>query len=222
MNFFKKIWFFALAGLIVFGIGTHIFLRGRTPTEPIKIYKTTQPTPKQRPLQTDTTTKETPITHDHSHDHPHDHGSHNHTAQTTTNREKYDWRDDSTFETPPPTNDPWKSLKAQQTETDLEISDSEDPQIDPPQDWHLTEDPKLYTKYFRAQLVKQFGDRPEVHTLADTTLKIRQNIPLTRDEYIADLEAQYALWPDPRTLRVLEEVDKTGDTSFIRFEETQE
>ena len=62
MNFFKKIWFFALTGLIVFGIGTHIFFRGRTPTEPIQIYKTTQPTPKQRPLQTDTTTKEAPIT----------------------------------------------------------------------------------------------------------------------------------------------------------------
>lgn len=78
------------------------------------------------------------------------------------------------------------------------------------------------TIYFRAQLIKQFGDHPEVHTLADTTLKIRQNIPLTRDEYIADLETQYALWPDPRTLRVLEEVEKTRDTSLIRFEENQE
>ncbi len=132
-----------------------------------------------------------------------------------------DWRDDINLEKPP-MNNPWENLKAQQTEIDMEISNSEDPQIDPPQDWHLTEDPKLYTKYFRAQLIKQFGDRPEVHTLADTTLKIRQNIPLTRDEYIADLEAQYALWPDPRTLRVLEEVEKTGDTSFIQFEENQE
>lgn len=45
---------------------------------------------------------------------------------------------------------------------------------------------------------------------------------LTRDEYIADLEAQYALWPAPRTLRALEDVEKNGDTSFIRFEESQE
>ena len=217
MFFFKKSWFFALAVLIVSGIGTHIFFQGRTSPEPIKIYRTTQPTPKQRPLQTDTPT----ITHDHSHDPPHDHASHDHIPDSTSQRETYDWRDDSNLEKIQ-MNEPWKNLNVQQTETDLEISDSEDSPIDPPQDWHLIEDPVLYTKYFRAQLIKQFGDRPEVHILADTTLKIRQNIPLTRDEYIADLEAQHALWPDPRTLRALEDVDKNGDTSFIRFEENPE
>ncbi len=104
MNIFKRIWFFALLGLIVFGIGTHLFLRGRTLTEPIKIYGTTQPTPKQRPLQTGTTTKEAPITYDHSHDH----GSHDHTAGPTTTQEKYDWRDNSNLEKPP-MNDPWET-----------------------------------------------------------------------------------------------------------------
>lgn len=63
-------------------------------------------------------------------------------------------------------------------------------------DWYKTTDPELYTRYFRAQLLKQFGDIPEVHILADTTLKIRQNMPLTQEEYIADLEAQYTLWPN--------------------------
>lgn len=220
MIFFKKIWFFALLGFIVFGVGIHIFLRGRTPPEPVRIYKATQPIPKPRAPQTDTDATQPPITHYHTHDHPHEHGSHDHAAGTTPKPDKYDWRDDSTIETPLPTNDPWKNVKAQQT--DQEVSDSEVPQIDPPPNWHLTEDPKQYAEYFRAQLIKQFGDRPEVHTLADTALKIRQDMPLTRDEYIADLEAQYALWPDPRTLRALKEVRTIEDASFIRFEESQE
>lgn len=220
MNFFKKRGFLALAGLIVFGIGIHVFLRGRTPPEPVRIYKATQPTPKPRPLQTDTAATQPPITHDHSHDPPHEHGSHDHAAVTTPKPDEYDWRDDSAVEKPPPTNDPWKNLKAQQT--DQEVSNSEVPQNDPPPNWHLTEDPKQYAEYFLSQLIKQFGNRPEVHTLADTAFKIRQDIPLTRDEYIADLEAQYALWPDPRTLRALKEVRTIEDASFIRFEESQE
>ena len=64
----KKIWFFALVGLIVLGIGIHVFLREKTPTEPIQIYKATQPTPKPRPLQTDTAPTQPPTIHDHSHD----------------------------------------------------------------------------------------------------------------------------------------------------------
>lgn len=220
MVFFKKIWLFALAGLVVFGLGTHVFLREKTSSTPMILYKTVTPAPKPRPLQTDTAATQPPITHDHSHNHPHDHGSHDHAAGTTPKPDKYDWRNDNTVETPPPTNNSWKNLTTQQT--DQEVPDSEVPQIDPPPNWHLTEDPKQYTEYFRAQLIKQFGDRPEVHTLADTALKIRQDIPLTRDEYIADLEAQYALWPDPGTLRALKEVRTIEDASLIRFEESQE
>ena len=196
MNFFKKIWFFALAGLIVFGIGTHIFLRGRTPTEPVHIYKTTQPTPKQRPLQTDTTTKEAPITHDHSHDHPHNHGSHEHAAVPATKEKKYDWRDDSTFETPPPKNDPWK-----QTKQKTEVADAADTY--PPKDWYKTEDPVLRAEYYGAQMLKQFGDTPEVRTVSDWELNEAMGITPTHDELITYLEALYHLFPRERTLNTL-------------------
>ena len=34
--------------------------------------------------------------------------------------------------------------------------------IIPPPDWYKTEDPELYNKYYFAQLLKQFGDIPEL------------------------------------------------------------
>ncbi|MCY3550374.1 MAG: hypothetical protein OXH39_07920 [Candidatus Poribacteria bacterium] len=196
MNFFKKIWFLALVGLIILSIGTYLFFRGRTPTEPIKFYKTTQPTPKQRPLQTETTTKEAPITPDHSHDHPHDHGSNDHAAVPTATQEKYDWRDDSTFETPPPKNDPWK-----QTKQETEVADAADTY--PPKDWYKTEDPVLRAEYYGAQMLKQFGDTPEVRIVSDWELKKEMDITPTHEELITYLEALYHLFPRDKTLQAL-------------------
>ena len=66
-----------------------------------------------------------------------------------------------------------------------------------PQSWYLIKDPVLYTKYFRAQLLRQFGNIPEIHIVADMTLKERQWIYPTRDEYITYLRALYRLFPDP-------------------------
>ena len=197
MNFFKKIWFFALAGLIVFNIGTHVFLRGRVPTEPIQIYKATQPTPKPRSLQTDTTTKETPITHNHSHDHPHDYGSHDHATVPTRRQNKYDWRDDSPFETLPTTNDPWKNIHPKE-----ELTDAADDTY-PPQNWHKTEDPVLRAEYYGAQMLKQFGDIPEVHTVSDWELKKAMDVTPTHEELIDYLEALYHLFPREGTLQTL-------------------
>ena len=198
MNFFKKIWFLALAGLlIVFGICTYIFLRGRTPTEPVQIYKTTQPSPKPEPSGTNTATKQPPITHDHSHDHPHDHGSHDHTAVPTPKPDKYDWKDDNTVEAPPPTNDPWKHTHPK-TELTQAANDTY-----PPQNWYKTEDPVLRAEYYGAQMLKQFGDIPEVHTVSDWELKKAIGITPTHEELITYLEALYHLFPREGTLQTL-------------------
>ena len=86
-----------------------------------------------------------------------------------------------------------------------------------PRGWPETKDPALFSEYFRAQLIKQFGDRPEVHILADTEIKKRQRIPLTRDEFINYLEAQYALFPNENTLKTLEKQrqDKVAGIPFV-------
>ena len=217
MNFFKKIWLFALAGLIVLGISTHIFLRGRTPAEPIHIYRTTQPIAKPHSLQTETATTQPsgtrdhshdPLTHDHSHDHPHDHSSHDHAAGPTIKPDKYDWRDDSPFDTPKPKTDPWKNLDLQQTDGQVSTDSDEDNEVYPPPNWHLTKDPKLLAEYFHAQLINQFGDTPEVKTIAERERKRLLGIPVTIDEQINFLEAQYELWPHEQTLRTLESLQK--------------
>ena len=73
----------------------------------------------------------------------------------------------------------------------------------PSPDWYKTADPELFVQQMRAQLIKQFGDIPAVHTFADLTLKELQWIPLTLDEMVAYLNAQYLLWPSENTLKSL-------------------
>ena len=72
-----------------------------------------------------------------------------------------------------------------------------------PPNWDKTEDPVLYTKYFRAKLLRQFGNRPEVHIIADMELRKRQQVPQTHDEHVAYLEAHYRLFQDKETLEKL-------------------
>ena len=73
----------------------------------------------------------------------------------------------------------------------------------PSPDWYKAEDPELFVQQMRAQLIKQFGDISAVHTFADLTLKELQWIPLTLDEMVAYLNAQYLLWPSENTLKSL-------------------
>lgn len=72
-----------------------------------------------------------------------------------------------------------------------------------PENWEQTEDPVVFTKYFRAQLLKRFGNIPEVHTVANMELKRRQGPALTHDEQITYLKALYKLSPDERILTAL-------------------
>ena len=73
-----------------------------------------------------------------------------------------------------------------------------------PRTWYETKDPALLSEYFRAQLIKQFGERKEVHILADMKFKMQSKIYVTRDEMIDYLEAKYTLFPNEHTLKTLE------------------
>ena len=220
----KRKWYWALAAFIVLCLSNFILFRPKPQLEPIKTYKMVTPAPKRGTTEASTEKAEITTQHDHDHGHSHDHTddavSHSHTVETNTNGDRYDWRGDSAFDIPFSKANPWTNLKIQQTA--ITVSDSEASENYVPQDWYLTEDPELYAEYFRSQLITQFGDRPEVHILADTTLKIRQNIPLTHEQYIADLEAQYTLWSDERTLQALEKAKSESGEHYVMFSEDSE
>ena len=84
----------------------------------------------------------------------------------------------------------------------------EDSDVYPPPDWPLTKDPELRAECFHAQLIDQFGDIPQVHTVAAYQRKRELQIPVTIDDYTDFLEAQYHLWENKRTLRVLERLQQ--------------
>lgn len=72
-----------------------------------------------------------------------------------------------------------------------------------------TDDPDLFAKLYREQLIKQHGDIPEVHIVIAYEKKLRQkNVHLTEDEIIAAYEAKYVLWPNETVLRKLKKYRK--------------
>ena len=73
--------------------------------------------------------------------------------------------------------------------------------LNPPPDWPETEDPELYNKYYFAQLLKQFGDIPEVRYIIAFDLKSKDNITL--EQAIAWSEAMYRLFPNTENLKAL-------------------
>ncbi|MDE0396528.1 MAG: hypothetical protein OXL96_01860 [Candidatus Poribacteria bacterium] len=91
-----------------------------------------------------------------------------------------------------------------------------------PDKWYKTRDPLLRNDYFLAVLIKQFGDIPEVHTIADYQRKKIQGLPTTVAEYNAVLDARKRLWPDretPRKVGALEEIDDPEEYAKIFREE---
>ncbi len=76
--------------------------------------------------------------------------------------------------------------------------------ITPPPDWYKTEDPELQNKYYFAQLLKQFGDIPELRYIIAFLRKPGKSI--TRDQAIAYSEAQYRLFPNEKNLEALLEI----------------
>ena len=198
-----KNWYWILAALVVIGIGSFQILRPREPLEPIKIYKTVTPAPKPSPAQTskdETTASATP---GHSHDHPHGTAPHSHDIEPTTTSSAYDWRDDSGFDLPFPQNDPWAGIYPESEPTD----DADGTY--PPRDWYKTKDPALYIEYLEAQLIKQFGNIPEVQTFVAYEERRKFGIPIKDvDEYLNFLKAQYTLWPMEETRKTLETLEK--------------
>ncbi len=82
--------------------------------------------------------------------------------------------------------------------------------IDVPEKWYKTRDPLLRNEYFLAVLINQFGDIPEVHTIAEYQRKRILGLPVTVEEYNAYLDARQRLWPKqnpPQKLGAMEETD---------------
>ncbi|RKU36356.1 hypothetical protein C6496_13950 [Candidatus Poribacteria bacterium] len=70
-------------------------------------------------------------------------------------------------------------------------------------DWHLREDPEWREKGYLAQLLKQFGDIPEVRYLIAYD---RHPGEKTRDQIVARMEAKYRLWPNAQNRKALEQI----------------
>ena len=151
-------------------------LKTQTPPEPIKVYKVVTPTSKPAPpIEADAEKMATAAQHEHDHNHGHSHETvpHSHTEEISSGSSGSDWRDDSAFESSSPKVDPWK-----QTYPEQEVTDATDDTY-PPRDWYKTEDPELRAEYLYAQLLKQFGDTPEVQAIGDYELKVARGISPT-------------------------------------------
>ena len=66
----------------------------------------------------------------------------------------------------------------------------------PPNWWTIEEDAELRSKYFAAQILKQYGNTPPAQIIAERERKRALGIPITWDEAIAFAKAQYLLWPN--------------------------
>ncbi|MDE0686114.1 MAG: hypothetical protein OXI63_24575 [Candidatus Poribacteria bacterium] len=80
-----------------------------------------------------------------------------------------------------------------------------------PDKGYKTGDPLLRNDYSLAGLIKQFGDIPEVHTIAEYQRKRIQGLHVTAEAHNAYLDAQKRLWPNretPQKLGVLEETSE--------------
>ncbi len=191
---------------VIFFIGAFLFFKNNAPQEPVIIYKTTQLTPKQK--QTDAGNDATRAEHDPM--------SHSYAPEASPTSEGYDWRDSNGLGVSGSETDPWKQTYGQPEK----VSENADAETYPPPDWYKTEDPELYIQYLRAQLIKQFGDIPEVHIIVEDERKMLLGLPQTLDEYIAALEAMYHLWPTPGNKKTLEhtrELKANGNRVNIIF-----
>lgn len=74
-----------------------------------------------------------------------------------------------------------------------------------------TDDPKLFAKIYREELIEQHGDIPEVDVVVKGETKLWFGgfiFPGDEDAYIAFLEAEYVLWPEDVKLKTLEKYRK--------------
>ena len=74
-----------------------------------------------------------------------------------------------------------------------------------------TDDPELFARIYREQLVEQHGDIPAVEVVVEGETKLwfgGFRFPGDEEEYIAFLEAKYVLWPEDLKLRRIEKYRK--------------
>ena len=74
-----------------------------------------------------------------------------------------------------------------------------------------TDDPELFAKIYREELIEQHGDIPAVEVVVKGETKLwfeGFRFPGDEDEYVAFLEAKYVLWPNDSQLRKLEKYRK--------------
>ena len=74
-----------------------------------------------------------------------------------------------------------------------------------------TDDPEVFAKIYREELIEQHGDIPEVDTVVKGETKLwfgGFRFPGDEDEYIAFLEAEYVLWPEALKLQRIEKYRK--------------
>ena len=74
----------------------------------------------------------------------------------------------------------------------------------PPNWWTIEEAADLRSKYFAAQILKQYGNTPPAQIIAERERKRALGIPITWDEAIAFAKAQYLLWPNKHNREYLE------------------
>lgn len=77
-----------------------------------------------------------------------------------------------------------------------------------------TDDPELFAKIYREELIEQHGDIPEVEVVVKGETKLwfeGFRFPGDEDAYVAFLEAKYALWPNDSQLRRLEKYRKAQE-----------
>lgn len=73
--------------------------------------------------------------------------------------------------------------------------------------------PNVTPEQLRSQLVKRFGDIPEVHTFVELDQKQNQRQPLTLDEYILYNESMNHLFPNTnteQTIKMLKQMQAAG------------
>ena len=74
-----------------------------------------------------------------------------------------------------------------------------------------TDDPELFAKLYREELIEQHGDIPEVEVVVKGETKLwfgGFKFPGDEEAYIAFLEAEYVLWPEDLKLRRIEKYRK--------------
>ena len=87
-------WYWTFTAFVILCIGCFLIFKPKPSLEPVKTYKVVTPAPKLSPTEPN---REGTEATQHSHDHSYGPASHFHTAETTTNGDRYDWRNDNAF-----------------------------------------------------------------------------------------------------------------------------